>query len=96
MHPTTAPNSTAALHHGLQQGWRELTLTVQRAIRALVSARREAVQRQQAWRRRRAVAHLSAHLLNDIGADSELLAYAEAQRRVEELRTTELWLNAGS
>jgi uncharacterized protein YjiS (DUF1127 family) len=96
MHPTTAPNSTAALHHGLQQGWRELTLAVQRALQALVSARREAVQRQQAWHRRRAVAHLSAHLLNDIGAEPELLAYAEAQRRLEELRTKALWVNSGS
>lgn len=96
MHPTTVPNSTMPLHHGLLLGWRELTRAVKRAFQALVSARREAVQRQQAWRRRRAVAHLSAHLLNDIGADSELLAYAEAQRRVEELRSTALWLNAGS
>jgi hypothetical protein len=96
MHPTTAPNSTAALHHGLQQGWRELTLAVQRALQALVSARREAVQRQQAWHRRRAVAHLSAHLLNDIGAEPELLAYAEAQRRLEELHTKALWVNSGS
>ena len=96
MHPTTAPNSTAALHHGLQQGWRELTLAVQRALQALVSARREAVQRQQTWHRRRAVAHLSAHLLNDIGAEPELLAYAEAQRRLEELRTKALWVNSGS
>ena len=96
MHPTTAPNSTAALHHGLQQGWRELTLAVQRAVQALVLARREAVQRQQAWHRRRAVAHLSAHLLNDIGAEPELLAYAEAQRRLEELRTKALWVNSGS
>ncbi len=96
MHPTTAPNSTAALHRGLQQGWRELTLAVQRAVQALVLARREAVQRQQAWHRRRAVAHLSAHLLNDIGAEPELLAYAEAQRRLEELRTKALWVNSGS
>ncbi len=96
MHPTTVPDSTAPLRHGLQQGWRELTLAVQRAIQALVSARRDAAQRQQTWRRRRAIAHLSAHLLNDIGADSELLAYAEARRRVEALHSTALWLNAGS
>ena len=95
MHPTIVPDSTAPLRHELQQSWRELTLAVQRAIQALASARREAAQRQQVWRRRRAGAHLSAHLLKDIGADSEWLAYAEAQRRVEELRTTTLWLTSG-
>jgi uncharacterized protein YjiS (DUF1127 family) len=96
MHPATVPDSTAPLRLGLQQGWRALTLAAQRAVQALVSARREAALHRRAWRRRRAIAHLSAHLLNDIGADSELLAYAEAQRRVEELRTSALWLNAGS
>jgi len=96
MHPATVPDSTAPLRLGLQQGWRALTLAAQRAVQVLVSARREAVQRQQAWHRRRAVAHLSAHLLNDIGAEPELLAYAEAQRRLEELRTKALWVNSGS
>ena len=95
MHPATVPDSTLPLRLGLQQGWRALTLAAQRAVQALVSARREAALHRQAWRRRRAIAHLSAHLLNDIGADSELLAYAEARRRVEELRTSALWLNAG-
>ena len=96
MHHTTFPDSTASFRQGLQQTWCDLTLAVRRAIQAFTSARREDAQRRQAWRRRRAVAHLGAHLLKDIGADTELLAYAEAQRRLEEVQSKALWLNAGS
>jgi hypothetical protein len=88
MHTATFPASIATPRPASQP-------LHERLFAALSQAWHEHAARRRAWQHRDAVAHLQEHLLKDIGADDQFLAYASARRLREDLRLIEMQHGAG-
>ena len=87
---TTFPPALTVSRPWSQRAWDSTRQLAGLIVHSATAAWQAAVQRRRARHIRAGLAHLSEHMLKDIGADGLLIERAVAQRRNEVLRTIEL------